>query len=288
LTCTSAAGLGTSNSGYVQQVEDSRKQRDLRFADPLTSPLSQVGGILLEGTELFFGSSPGADLIWKGGGIASRHLKIIQSGEQILLEPEEGSVVHIETGQSVTKEVWKADQMYQAGSVVLVLREHPVGPIVRILDPESEKVKDFNGHHYFPIDEEYRVQATIHAQTPKEITISDTQGWERPAWLFGQLEFTIHEKLQHLDLVLFDKNPTEDSVFLLMFRDQTSGRETYGACRYLSLPFQTEGKVWLDFNKASNPYCAYASSFACPLPPPGNRLSVPILAGEKIYSKSPH
>jgi uncharacterized protein (DUF1684 family) len=178
--------------------------------------------------------------------------------------------------------------MYRAGSVVLVLRQHPVGPIVRILDPNSEKVKGFKGLEYFPVDERYRVRATIHPQSPRSITISDTQGWTRPGWLFGQLSFSVDEVPQQLNLVLFGEEADEDSGFLVMFKDQTSGKDTYPACRYLNLTFQPEGEVWLDFNEAFNPSCAYASSFACPLPPPGNRLSVPIRAGEKTYSKDHH
>jgi len=90
------------------------------------------------------------------------------------------------------------------------------------------------------------------------------------------------------DLILFGEEGGEESGFLIMFRDQTSGEDTYAACRYLQIPFQSGGEVWLDFNRATNPSCAYATSFACPLPPAGNRLSVPIRAGEKTFSVTHH
>jgi uncharacterized protein len=44
-----------------------------------------------------------------------------------------------------------------------------------------------------------------------------------------------------------------------------------------------EGRVRLDFNRAINPPCAYTDFSTCPLPPPENRLRLPIHAGEARY-----
>ena len=69
----------------------------------------------------------------------------------------------------------------------------------------------------------------------------------------------------------------------------TSGKETYGAGRYLDLEadkdLTEEGKWILDFNKAYNPWCAYSEDYACTFTPPENWLKVPIYAGEKNYKK---
>jgi uncharacterized protein (DUF1684 family) len=43
------------------------------------------------------------------------------------------------------------------------------------------------------------------------------------------------------------------------------------------------GRVVLDFNKAYNPPCVFTPYATCPLPPPENRLTVRIEAGEKKY-----
>jgi uncharacterized protein (DUF1684 family) len=73
----------------------------------------------------------------------------------------------------------------------------------------------------------------------------------------------------------------------LSFRDATSGKETYGAGRYL---FDTAkgadlggegGRLVLDFNFAYNPSCSYDPRWACPLAPPENRLPVAVRAGER-------
>jgi len=75
-----------------------------------------------------------------------------------------------------------------------------------------------------------------------------------------------------------------DHEFWFIFRDLTSGVETYPAVRFLYTPRPVDGKVTLDFNKAENPPCAYNPYATCPLPPPENRLPIRIEAGEKNYA----
>ena len=65
-----------------------------------------------------------------------------------------------------------------------------------------------------------------------------------------------------------------------VFRDQTAGKETYGAGRFLYSDLAQDGKVVLDFNKAYNPPCAFTPYATCPLPVKENRLPVRIEAGE--------
>jgi uncharacterized protein len=69
-----------------------------------------------------------------------------------------------------------------------------------------------------------------------------------------------------------------------VFRDQTSGKETYPSARFLYTDAATpDGKVVVDFNYAQNPPCAYNPYTTCPLPPQQNRLGIAIAAGEKKY-----
>ena len=69
----------------------------------------------------------------------------------------------------------------------------------------------------------------------------------------------------------------------LPFADATSGTETYGAGRYLEVQPLDDGRLLIDFNYAYNPYCAYNDAWSCPLPPPENRLTVSIRAGERRF-----
>jgi len=68
----------------------------------------------------------------------------------------------------------------------------------------------------------------------------------------------------------------------VLFVDETSGKTTYAANRSLSVGApDADGKVVIDFNRATNLPCAYTDHATCPLPPAGNRLPVAVEAGEK-------
>ena len=67
------------------------------------------------------------------------------------------------------------------------------------------------------------------------------------------------------------------------FKDLTSGKQTYAAGRFLKAGLPKEGKVVLDFNKATNPPCAFTPYATCPLPPKQNYLPVAVEAGELNY-----
>ena len=68
-----------------------------------------------------------------------------------------------------------------------------------------------------------------------------------------------------------------------IFRDLTSGSETYPAARFLYADAPQDGWTVLDFNMAYNPPCAFNPHTTCPLPPRENRLPVRIEAGELNY-----
>jgi len=97
----------------------------------------------------------------------------------------------------------------------------------------------------------------------------------------GFLRFTL--KGQQYSLGAFVPEGTQRiSELFVPFADETSGSETYAAGRYLNLQPTSTGLYQIDFNYAYNPYCAYNKEYECPYPPPGNRLKVPIRAGEKV------
>ena len=95
----------------------------------------------------------------------------------------------------------------------------------------------------------------------------------------GRIEFELDG--QPLSLTAF---PGQDpGRLIVLFTDATSGVTTYAASRVLQLgPPGPDGQVVLDFNRATNPPCAYTDLATCCAPPPENRLPVAIEAGEKI------
>jgi uncharacterized protein (DUF1684 family) len=161
---------------------------------------------------------------------------------------------------------------------------HKVGDNVgvRVKDPDSERRKDFKGIDAFPPDPKYRVEARFEPyDPPKHIPMPNISGITTDEISPGALVFTLDGKEHRIDPIL---EQGEKDLFIII-KDATSGRETYGAARYLyASPPDASGKTIVDFNKAYNPPCAFTPYATCPLPPPQNRLPIRIEAGEKKYA----
>ena len=140
----------------------------------------------------------------------------------------------------------------------------------------------FHGLHYFEPDPSFRVKASIspYMNDDKEVIIKYTDGTDEKYEKYGYANFSIGGETQKLLLL---KN---ESVISVLFKDATSGKQTYGGGRYLDYPVSElkNNTIILDFNKAYNPYCVYQESYACPVPPAENTLTVPIEAGELLES----
>ncbi|MEW1589652.1 DUF1684 domain-containing protein [Micromonospora vinacea] len=94
----------------------------------------------------------------------------------------------------------------------------------------------------------------------------------------GRIEFTV----DGVPLSLTAFNGVQPGSLSVLFTDATSGVTTYPANRSLAVAAPDEqGRVMLDFNRATNLPCAYTDFATCPLPPAENRLSVAVETGEK-------
>ena len=155
---------------------------------------------------------------------------------------------------------------------------------LRVRDTASPARTQFKGLDYFPIDETWALHASFHPYpVAKRIPIVNILGMVENMEAPGYLTFTKGGQEWRLDAVL--EEPDAKELFL-MFADATSGRETYGAGRFLYVPLPQGGEVPLDFNKAYNPPCAFNEFATCPLPPRQNRLALRVEAGELAYHGS--
>ena len=172
----------------------------------------------------------------------------------------------------------KTDHMAIGGVTFTVIkRGERIG--IRLYDPKCKGRTDYRGLHWYPADEKWLVKAKFVPYTPaKPATITNVLGDTTPVGLPGYLEFTIDGKDCKLDA------QGEDGGYFLNFQDATTNKTTYGAGRFLDVPKEDkDGFVMIDFNKTTNPPCAYTAFATCPLPPKGNRLDVAVTAGEKKY-----
>jgi uncharacterized protein (DUF1684 family) len=208
------------------------------------------------------------------------------AGEIVLPDgPAHAGVFHLEHGTVTvtmnggTHEVKPdSDDVVKVGRVKLLAIKRSDRYGIRMKDPESEARREFKGIQSFPADESYRIEARWVAE-PRKIpilnVIGQTEDSECPGYAVFKLqgrEFSLHPILEE---------PGAKELFYI-FRDETSGKETYPAGRFFYSPMP-DGRVILDFNKAYNPPCAFTPYATCPLPPPENRLAVRIEAGEKRY-----
>ena len=148
-------------------------------------------------------------------------------------------------------------------------------------DPESplpeEDRPGFKGLAYFPENSALSLDLPIDTNVSHDLmTMETSDGRQRMYRRAGRVSFTVDGKPAVLNVY------EDEHGYFLPFRDATSGRESYGAGRYLE-PELKDGKLYVDFNYAYNPYCAYSPRYSCPLPPGENWLKVPIAAGEQKF-----
>lgn len=157
---------------------------------------------------------------------------------------------------------------------------------VRLKDKESPERQHFAGLDYYPADPKWRLEAKLQPYNPpRAIPITNVLGMTEDMISPGALVFDVAGKTYRLDAV----EEQGSKQYFLIFADETTGRETYGAGRYLYAdPADAAGRVIVDFNKAYNPPCAFTNYATCPLPPSQNRLALRIEAGEKRYAASTH
>lgn len=157
---------------------------------------------------------------------------------------------------------------------------------LRVKDKHHPARSNFAGLDYFPISVKFRLNAKFEPyDPPKIIPIANVLGMIDNMTSPGALVFEVNGKTYRLDPVL----ERGSKQLFIIFSDKTSGKETYGAGRYLYAdPAGADGKVVVDFNKAHNPPCAFTKFATCPLPPRQNRLAVRVEAGEKKYTGPGH
>jgi uncharacterized protein (DUF1684 family) len=151
---------------------------------------------------------------------------------------------------------------------------------VRIWDSSSKARTDFKGRTWYPVRPAYRIVAnwTPYSQ-PKSLSIKNVLGDTSPAANPGYVTFKLSGKTYRLEA------QGQGSGLFFNFHDLTSGAATYAAGRFLDADMPKDGKVILDFNKATSPPCAFTAYATCPLPPTANMLNVAVLAGETVAKK---
>ena len=162
--------------------------------------------------------------------------------------------------------------------LVVIQRGNRMG--VRMWDNRSEKRASFPARTWYDIDEAFRLPATFTPyDRPKMAYFPDLTGEKAEFPVEGYLTFQQNGTTYNLDI-----NKEDDGTLFLRFWDPTSNDETYPTGRYLVADVESNGKIFLDFNKAYNPPCAFTDFATCVFAPEQNHLDFRVTAGE-TYEK---
>lgn len=272
---------------YTQEVETWRAQRVARLTTP-DGWLSLIGLHFLKDGDNTIGSAKDNDVVLAKG---PAHLgKVVVAADgRVNVELSAAANAKIDGKPAMAGELrWRSEgrpSVVSTGTVSFFVIERGGKKALRVKDSEAERRTHFLGLDYFPIDPAWRIEATwVEFDEPRRIPITNILGQTEPAIVHGKAVFERDGK--KIELLPIDEGPGEPLFFVVS--DATSGKETYGAARFLYADAPVDGKVTLDFNRLENPPCAFTPFATCPLPPRENRLTFAVTAGEKNYRGAEH
>jgi uncharacterized protein len=229
------------------------------------------------------GSDASNDIVLDFPSIPKHVGVIIVSGTEVRIRAADGQTLLINDTTRTESELHGAfdqkptDTIY-FGPVSFFV--HYSGPrlALRVRDQDSVLRTNFRGLRWYEPDPAFRTIGTFNAYPEKRLVqIPNILGDVEPFNAIGTVSFELGGVRHTMEAWGSLKS------LWLVFRDQTSGRETYPSARFLYTPPVDADTVVVDFNFAQNPPCAYNPFTTCPLPPAQNRLAIAIEAGEKRY-----
>jgi uncharacterized protein len=266
--------------GHAEAVEKWRAKHEVDYRRDWVT----IAGLhLLKPGVNTAGSDSGSDVLLPGS-VPGMIGRFVRAETRVRFEPVPDAPVLLK-GQPVTAAVDLKDDSGPDADELIVgavrLTVHVSGETrsIRVRDPGGPLATGFLGFTWFSIDPRYRVVGRfIKDPAPQRLKVLNTYGDIDSYLSEGVVEFTLLG--QSLRLRPFTTRPRR---FYFVFRDASSGQETYEAARFVYADLLDDGTTVIDFNEAYNPPCAFNPYTTCPIPLAENRLPVKILAGEKAY-----
>jgi uncharacterized protein (DUF1684 family) len=164
------------------------------------------------------------------------------------------------------------------GKLTMMLLKRGDRFAIRLWDNERPQRTEFQGRKWYPIQDSYRLRAQLTPYEPvRRIPFPNELGEVEEIEVVGYVRFSLQGQDCQLDAMEIGNRRLR-----IIFKDQTSGQQTYPPGRYLMAEAPEEERVVLvDFNRAYNPPCAFTPYATCTLPPPQNHLPVLVEAGER-------
>jgi uncharacterized protein len=284
LAVLAATGPAAADEAYRAQVRKWRDEREARLkADG--GWLTVAGLFWLEEGRRSFGSDKAADFVLPASAPAEAGV-FERTGTTVRIVPKPGSGATLNGQPLAAPAVMRPDSSGQTdvlaiGPLTMTVIQRGDRYGIRLRDRDNPARREFTGLTWFDADESWRIEAKfVPYPEPKAVKVPNVLGQMNEMPSPGYAEFTRDGQTIRLDGVLEEKDAEE--LFYIV-RDGTSGKETYGAGRFLYAPMPKDGRVLLDFNKAYSPPCAFTPYATCPLPPKQNWIPLRVEAGEKAY-----
>jgi uncharacterized protein (DUF1684 family) len=270
-------------AAYRKEIETWRQER-LTSLKKEDGWLTLVGLYWLKPGENRFGSDPGNPVILPAGKAPAVAGTLTREGDTVRLDVQPGVPLTADgkpptLGMTVSADTNGKPTTLQLGSLSFFVIKRGDRMGVRIKDKTSPMRAGFKGIDQYPIRPEWRVVARFEPYKDKKIPIANIIGQVEDNPSPGAVVFDWQGKTYRIDAL----EGGDDGSLFLVFGDQTNGKETYGAGRFLDTAPPKDGKVVVDFNTAYNPPCAFTAFATCPLPPAGNKMALKVEAGEKKF-----
>lgn len=276
---TPPAAEGENYLAAIEQWRAERLQR-LKAEDGW---LSLAGLFWLEEGPNSFGSGPQNQIVFPAGKAPEKLGLLMRRGNSVTVKIEPGIAVTA-GGKPVTEMQIFGEPLtepvvlkYGDLSWFIIQRGDRIG--VRLRDAQNPAIAALDHIDSYPVDPRWRIAARLERyESPRSIQIENILGMVSQEETPGRLVFNIEGKTYRLQTL------EEGDELFVIFRDASSGVDTYPAGRYLYVKKPEENaETWIDFNKAYNPPCAYTDYATCPLPPPDNYLPIVVNAGEQYH-----
>ncbi|SEN31513.1 hypothetical protein SAMN05216436_11489 [bacterium A37T11] len=245
------------------------------------SPLNLIGILTVKAGNQTFGSAKDNGVIFPSDEVPAKFGSVTLEDGQINVHINDGYPVRIK-GELITEDKIFNPRLekpvFEYRSFRWYFTENNGEYAVRILDTASTYRQHFKGVKRFPVDLHWQFKGHF---TPYEenvtIPITTVLGItnQRPA--AGLISFEYEGNTYQLEAL------NQAGKLFVTFSDLTGNNESY-AFRFLTIerPVGTND-IWIDFNRAINPNCAFSPFAPCPLPPAKNNLPLAVKAGELKY-----
>ncbi len=271
-------------AGWKQNMLKERAKTDNEFKNDPLSPMAGIGRLNIPaGKDIF--------LIPDETGVRLTDRK--DDGALLQVSGSEGiwtwkaladGVVCELNGKICTGNRISDEMVFKLGRYTL--QGYPEGDtlILLVFDSKRPELLHFQHLRYFKPNPDLMLNARVERiRNPDKITMLTSRNLMKSYYRYAVLHFRVNGEDCRLTAYKMNLKGAYDDLLFIPFRDATSGKESYGAGRFLELKEVPGNTMRLDFNLAFNPLCNYSPAYNCPVPPAENTLTVPIRAGEMVY-----